>query len=130
MSRADLRVRLWDRPIKPLAVGIIIALISLVINGFVVLAGGRALIVPTGDDAAIGLFALVALIIMIMSWVKKSQQWYEWALLFTCGAFFARSALILTTDTYLLHAMLPFSIAAMAGGAFILERADDRDGMA
>lgn len=124
MTRADLKAQIWGRPVKPLAAGAIVALVSIGANALTVLLFGKAIITPTDDDVAIGVFAWIALGIMLISWVRRSQALFEMSLLFTMGAFFARSLLFFLVDEHPFHALLPLSIAVLTGGAFILERAD------
>jgi hypothetical protein len=126
MSRGDLHIRLWDRPVKPLAVGVIIALIAVVLNGGSNAICGKALIGPTEDDIAIGVIASIALFLIIFSWLYNRQFLFELGLLFCAGTFVARTVLmLLLVGAYPLDFLLPLSVAVLSGGAFILERIDD-----
>ena len=110
------------RPVKPLAIGLILALLPIAFNGWVVALGGQTLLNSTGDDMAIGIVATLALLLMFVGWVVKSQWTFEAALLFVVGAFTARAFMVLFLDPYPLEAMLPLSVAVFAAGAFVLER--------
>lgn len=110
------------RPFKPLAVGLIIALLPLTINGAAQILGYPPLLDPTGDDMAIGIISALALVLMLLGWVRKSQALFEGALLLVVGAFVARATLVALLDPYPLEAMLPLSVAMFAAGAYVLER--------
>lgn len=120
-TQAELPRVVWlGRPVKPLAVGLIIALLAVTINT-------RWPVADSGGsyDDPVGLLAAATLIVMFASWVRRSQRMYEWALLFTAGVFVARAVGVALFSDYALTGMLPFSVAVLAGGSYVLERAGD-----
>lgn len=116
------RHRFLGRPVKPLALGLILALFPAALNGWVVAFGYPSLLDSTGDDMAIGIVATLALTLMVGGWFRKSQSMFEAALLFVVGAFTARAFLIVFLNPHPLEAMFPFAVAVIAGGAYVLER--------
>lgn len=113
------RVHWLGRPVKPLAVGLIIALIGVTLNIWLPVAE------PSGFDCPLGWIACGTLATMFASWARRSQITYEWALLFTAGVFTARAVGVWMVTDYFLAGILPFSVAVLAGGSYILERADN-----
>ncbi len=124
MSRADLPNRIWGRPIKPLAIGLIICLIAVTLNAFV----------PSGLSAGeydypLSMIAFLTLVLMAVSWVKKSQRLFEWSLLLSTGIFTVRAATVAIESGRPTFALLPLGVAVLAARSYVLERADERDGM-
>ena len=125
MSRADLPNRLWGRPVKPLALGLIICLTAIVLNAFITTG------ISAGDyNHPLAVVAFVTLVLMVWSWVRKSQHLFEWSLLLSAGVFSARAVAVAIESGQHTLSMLPFGVAVFAGGSYVLERADERDGMA
>lgn len=125
MSRADLPNRILGRPVKPLALGLIICLIAVALNAFV----------PSGlsageYDQPLSLIAFLTLVLMVVSWLRRSQHLFEWSLLLSTGIFTARSVAVALESGQPTFSLLPFGVAALAGGSYVLERADEKDGMA
>lgn len=144
MTRGDLPgLRLFGRPFKPLAVGLLIGGFTLSVNTIMLFINGRSTIPIPGDingdgiletastsvaSLIMGLFSALGLILMMLAWVRRNQPMYEWGLLFCFGAWTARWIGI-ALDGDLWYAMLPFAVSFMAAGAYWLERADEHDGM-
>lgn len=122
------RHRFLGRPVKPLAIGMILALFPIALNGWLTAFGASRVLHPTGDDMAIGAVSTISLIAMLVGWMIKSQSVFEASLLFIVGAFSARSFLVLFTDQYPLEFMLPLGVAVFAAGAYVLEREGQRRG--
>ena len=118
---------------KPLAIGLLLALFPAALNGWVVAFGYPSLLDSTEDDIpsppglggcgcmAIGIVATLALTLMVAGWIKRSQAMFEAALLFVVGAFTARAFLMFFVDSHPLEAMFPLSVAVFTSGAFVLE---------
>jgi hypothetical protein len=112
------RVRLWGRPVKPMAIGILMALSAVSINGWVGIAK------PAGYDRVLAVVAGITLALMLCSWCSRSQKIFEWSLLFTAGIFTARAAGVALEVGHPAAGLLPMSVAVLAGGSYILEKAD------
>lgn len=122
------RHRFLGRPVKPLAIGMILALFPIALNGWLTALGSGRVLHPTDDDMAIGAVSTIALTAMVIGWIIKSQSVFEASLLFIVGAFSARAFLVLFTDQYPLEFMLPLGVAVFAAGAYVLERDGQRRG--
>ena len=127
-TNGTLRIVLWGRPVKPLAVGVLLALAGVSLQAVALFTTGVALITPTDDDTVIGLMAFGSLVLILTSWFKLSQRLYELGLLAATGTFMARAVMSALVDEYHLHWIMPLSIAVLTGGAYILERADPHTG--
>lgn len=112
------RVTLLGRPVKPLAIGILIALFAIGFNGYKYIAESA------GYDQPLAIIAALTLLLMLSSWFLRSQKMFEWSLLFTAGIFTARAAGVAFEYGHLAGGLLPFSVAVLTGGSYILEKAD------
>lgn len=145
MTRAEIPgLAVLGRPFKPLAVGLIIGGFTLSVNTLLLFFGTNPAIPIPGDDnvgsraletapatyaaLAMGLFAGLGNILMVVAWIVRKQRIYEYGLLLSFGAWTARwIGIALDGDPW--YAMLPFAVSFMAAGAYWLERADEHDGM-
>ena len=132
VTRAELsRVSVLGRPFKPLAVGLIVGGTTLSVNTILAFLGADPRIpVPDGGSAAthlasllMGFFAGLGVFLMVFAWIIRSQRVYEWGLLLSFGGWNARWV-GMALDGDAAYALLPFSFALMAGGAYILETMD------
>ena len=112
------KVTLLGRPVKPLAIGILIALFAIGVNGYQYIAQS------SGYDQPLAVVAVLTLLLMLSSWCLRSQKMFEWSLLFTAGIFTARAAGVALEVGHPVAGLLPFSVAVLAGGSYILEKAD------
>lgn len=112
------RVRLWGRPVKPMALGILMALFAVGSN-----CRGR-FAETTGYDQLLAIVATVALFTMVVSWILRKQALFEIALLLTAGLFTARAVGVALEVGHPFAGLLPFSVAVLAGGSYVLEKAD------
>jgi hypothetical protein len=120
----NLPVSVWGRPIKPLALGMAVAMIVLTLAGLLDRGAlGRSL---WGDFVA--LVAFSSFMAFLGGWWGQSQRMAEVALLLACGVFTTRAAALLMLHFEVLDiaAWLSVASAITAGGAYVLERVDPR----
>lgn len=112
------KVILLGRPVKPMAGGILLALFAVGINGYQYIAES------SGYDKHLAVAATLTLLLMLYSWFLRSQKMFEWSLLFTAGIFTARAVGVALQIGHPAAGLLPFAVAVLAGGSYILEKAD------
>lgn len=126
MSRLDLPLKVYGRPLKPLALSVMLSMVVIaVIN---VLDVGLAADHLWGDF--IGLLAAVSAAAMAGGWFARSQSMAEVGMLIAAGVWMVRGVFAL-----LYNGSVPigygwafsFCWALAAGGAYMLERVDDSE---
>ncbi len=126
-TRAELpNVTILNRPFKPLAVGLIVSTGTVGINSLNQLIKGSVL-VPTPEvlSPVLGTLAIISITLMFVAWIIRNQRIYEISLILAVGAWAFRGiGLLLDGGGFAF--MFPISMMIMAGGAFLLERADER----
>ncbi len=137
MTRGDLPgMRLFNRPVKPMAVGLIVMGTNLAINTFLLYYSDKSYIPLPGELTAqysvfaliMGIFSGLGVTLMVTAWILRSQRLYEFGLLLSFGGWTSRW-IGLSLDGQPWYAMLPFGMTLMTASAYWLERADERDGM-
>lgn len=130
MTRAEIpSIQIFQRPFKPLAIGLIIATGTTAINAILQIINGDTIITtPISTPPILGLLALISVGTMVLAWFIRNQKLYEIGLVFAVGAWAFRG-IGLFIDGGGLGFMFPIAMMTMAAGAFLLERADQRDGM-
>lgn len=130
MTRAEIpTINIFNRPFKPLAIGLILATGTVGLNALLQLLEGKTVVAtPASIPPILGLIALISVGSMIYAWIIRSQKLYEVGLVFAVGAWAFRGIGLLI-DGGGLGFMFPVAMMTMAAGAFLLERADTRDGM-
>ena len=130
MTRAEIpSIQIFQRPFKPLAIGLIIATGTTAINAILQIINGDTIITtPISTPPILGLLALISVGAMVLAWFVRNQKLYEIGLVFAVGAWAFRG-IGLFIDGGGLGFMFPIAMMTMAAGAFLLERADKRDGM-
>ena len=130
MTRAEIpTIQIFNRPFKPLAVGLILATGTVGLNAVYQLFFHTAIVTaPTSISPVLGLIALLSVGCMVYAWVTRTQRLYEIGLVFAVGAW-AFQGVGLLLDGGGFGFIFPLSMMTMAAGAFLLERADERDGM-
>ena len=120
----NLSLEVFGRPIKPLAMGLAVAMITLTLAGL--LDRGALDGSLWGDFVA--LVAFSAFMAFMGGWWARSQRMAEVALLLACGVFTTRAAALLMLHFEVLDiaAWLSVASAITAGGAYVLERVDLR----
>lgn len=117
----DLRFTVLGRPVKPVAVGLIVAMAALVLTGLV----GTGLLGGTHWGYTVAVAAAASFVTFIVAWVRCSQRLAEAALAL---AFFTMSArtvfLFITVGASQPAAWLSLSLTIVAGGSYWLERGD------
>lgn len=117
----NLRITILGRPVKPVALGLALAMVTLLSTG----VAGTGLLGGTHWGYAVAAAAAGALALFAVGWFAGSQRLAEWAL---AGAFFtltARTAfLFITTGAGHPAPWLSLSLCIIAGGSYWLERVD------
>ena len=123
MPPLNLRWRVLGRPIKPVAFGLAIAMLSIFaanIDDLGILDGSQ-----WGDF--LGGLALAVGVMFFAGWLANSQQLNEWALLSSFWVFSVRLWLIifiLPTHGIGEELWLDLAFMIISGGAFLLEKLD------
>ena len=130
MTRAEIpSIQILNRPFKPLAVGLILSTGTVGLNAIYQLYFNKTIVsTPASISLVLGLLALASVIFMIYAWISRSQRLYEIGLVLAVGAW-AFWCIGLLLDGGGFGFMFPLAMMTMAAGAFLLERADERDGM-
>ena len=117
----DLRITILGRPVKPVALGLALAMATLLTTGIT----GTGLLGGTHWGNAVAVAAAGALVLFVVGWVRGSQRLAEWAL---GGAFFAMAArtvfLFITAGAGQPAPWLSGALCIIAGGSYWLERVD------
>lgn len=117
----DLRVELLGRPVKPVALGLLVAMTALVATGI----GGTGLLGGTHWGYTGAAIALAAALLFVGSWVARSQRVAEAAILLAFFTLAARSIfLFIVAGAAQPAGWLSASLAIIAGGSYWLERGD------
>lgn len=129
MTRAEIpTIQIFNRPFKPLAVGLILATGTVGLNAVYQLFFNTSIVTtPSSISPLLGLLALLSVGFMIYAWVSRMQRLYEIGLVFAVGAWAFQGVGLLIDGGF--GFMFPLSMMTMAAGAFLLERADERVGM-
>lgn len=118
--------RIWGRPFKPLAVGLITVAVVYSADAVLRIAGHEHALLTFGSPAA-GVLSLIAAALMVAAWWIRSQAVYEAGLLLMMGALTARAVEVALLGNAT-NGALPLAMAVMAGGAYWLEKIDDGSG--
>jgi hypothetical protein len=120
----NLNIALLGRPIKPVAFGLSIIMITFVFANYFdtgVLGASE-----WGD--VVGLMSLAAAVTLNWGWFKNSQRAAEYGLLLSTLVLTIRAIFILLTlGPSIQNFWLSSGVAIVAGGSFLLERLDPRD---
>lgn len=126
MTKGDLDgVLFLGRPLKPLALGMAVLMLTLSVYNVLHLSAFGGLFL--GDVVAV--LAAVAVVTLTVGWYYGSQRMAEAGLLLAATVYVTRSAFLLfvsgpgTEGVY-----LGLGAAVMAGGAYLLESWDERTG--
>ena len=123
MSKGDLGLHIFGRPIKPVAIGLTFIMCALIFYN--VENTGRLGASWLGDIVAI--LAGISAVSMLAGWVFNNQHMAELGLLITAGVMVARSSFIyLTIGAQEQSMWMGIGMAIVGGGAYLLERTDEK----
>lgn len=126
MTRGDLPERWLNRPVKPVAIGTLLATGALCLNQFLLLTGNKAfLYTPQGSIGTIFVLSLITIVLMFGSWIAVSQHMYQVSLLFGVGTWVGRAVEEALGFDLVWQGILPLSIGVVLAGSYVLEAADD-----
>lgn len=126
VTKGDLDgVRLFGRPLKPLALGMMMLMVTLTVYNVTHSSAFGELIL--GDVVAV--LAGTAAVTLFLGWLRESQRMAEAGLLLAATVYVTRSAFLLFVGGPVTEGVyLGLGAAVMAGGAFLLESWDERTG--
>jgi len=123
MSKGDLdSVHFFGRPFKPVALGLSLAMLVLVVVNLE--DTGRLGATWTGDVVAV--LAGASFLTLMAGWWTRSQLLAEYGLVLACATYVLRGTFLALTIFPDQSMWFSFSTAIVAGGAFLLERTDPR----
>ena len=124
MPPLNLPVTVFGRPLKPLALGIVVAMLVLTLAGIL----DQGALHSSGWGDLVSAVAFASFTAFMGGWWARSQRMAEMALLLATGVFTARAAALLMLHFEILDvaAWLSVASAITAGGAYALERVDPR----
>lgn len=116
----ELPVLVWGRPVKPLALALMLACGVL---GYINLAG-RGVLAGTAWATGLGVLAAAVVALLAAGWAARAQRAAEAGLLLGAGLWAGRTAaLVAVTGPWQWEAWLSACWAVASGGAWLLERA-------
>jgi peptidoglycan/LPS O-acetylase OafA/YrhL len=122
MTDALPNVRILGRPFKPVALGVTVLMLGLVIIPVFNLGGfGRG--VSSGIASCI---AAVAAAMLIWGWVRNDLRWTERGLAVACFAYASRLVYLLLIRPMGDSVMLALGVLIIIAGSYILEANDRR----
>jgi hypothetical protein len=126
MTRGDLPRKWLYRPVKPVAIGTIMATSLLALNQFLSLTGREPLLyTPDGSIGAIFALATTSTLLMLWSWVAVSQRTYQVALILAVGVWAGRAVEVALAYDSAWQGALPLSLAVLIAGSYVLEAANE-----
>jgi hypothetical protein len=124
MSKGDLPFTVFGRPVKPLAMALMVSTFTIFYSNVVVnndVAGGAYV----GD--IVGWTAGLTSLLLLLGWVHRSQRIAELGLLLATGVWVSRMAVVAMTEGVgYFGVWLSLGWVLAAGGAYLLEAWDDK----
>lgn len=122
MTKGDIDIPWMVRPIKPVAAGTIVLMLTLAISNM--LDADRLHTIPLGYLVA--LIAMISATCLVMGFAFGKQRAAEAGLLLAFVTYVLRSSFLLLTEGPLEPGIyLGIGVCVISGGAYVLERWDD-----
>jgi hypothetical protein len=121
VTKGDLDYLVLGRPLKPVALGMAVLMLTLTVVNLLNLGDLGA----TSFGDLVSIMSGASFITLMGGWIGKSQQAAEAGLLLACITYVLRSSFLFLTNGPSSHGVyLGIGAAIIAGGAYLLEKWD------
>jgi hypothetical protein len=125
MSKGDVEgLRVFGRPLKPVALGLTLTMIIVAQSNF--RGADRGTEYPL--SVVLGVLAVIAAVTLAAGWICGRQRIAEAGLLLVVGVYATRATFIQMVSPFDQAVWFSLATVIIAGGAYILEASDGRQG--